>query len=90
MNSCFLFSFACVDQDVWFTSFHLDVIVVDFQLVMSVAVVPSDRNTHVLRKLKYLHIPGLKGESTLKGGNSDAHYTKEVKRKNSNITPNPP
>lgn len=75
-----LVCFACFVDRI-FTSFHLGVIVMDFQPVMCVAVIPSNRNAHVLRKLKYLWSQGVKGQSTLKGGNSDAHYTKELNKK---------
>lgn len=61
----------------------------NFQPVMGVAVIASNRNAHVLRKLKYLRIQNLKGQSTLKGSNNDAHYTKEINKRQQH-NPNPP
>lgn len=43
---------------VWFTSFYLFIIVMDFQTVISIAVLSTNRNAHVLRKLIYLQIQG--------------------------------
>lgn len=76
-----LASFDDQNEWLWFTSFHLDVIVMDFQPVVRVAVISSNRNAHVLRKLKCLWTQGLTGQSTLKGGNNNAHYTKEINNK---------
>lgn len=53
----------------------------DFQHVICVAVIPSNRNAHVLRKLKYLRIQGAKGCSTCKGFNNDTHYTQKLNKK---------